>query len=194
MIMLLTICILVLLAGNLKLAQKHLFLDRDGTLICEEHYLCDPAKVVLERNVVKGLRRFVHAGYRLVVVSNQSGVGRGLITEEDVLAVNTRVRQLLVYDQISISSWHYCIHSPSDQCACRKPAPGLFQQAAALYPVDWQSSVMVGDKPSDVRAGLTMGMRSYLVTTGYGLHHSDWAQSNNIQVVSCLCNLAELIL
>lgn len=177
-----------------QLAQKHLFLDRDGTLIREEHYLCDPAKVVLERNVVRGLRRFMHAGYRIVVVSNQSGVGRGFMTEEDVLAVNARVTQLLVEDQISISSWHYCIHSPSDQCACRKPAPGLFEQAAALHPVDWQSSLMVGDKPSDVQAGLTMGMHSYLVTTGYGLKYIDWAELNHVRVVSCLSSLAELIL
>lgn len=176
------------------MTQKHLFLDRDGTLIREEHYLCDPAKVVLERNVVRGLRRFVRAGYRLVVVSNQSGVGRGFIAESDVLAVNAKVEQLLVKEKISISSWHYCIHTPSDQCECRKPAPGLFEQAEALYPVDWQRSLMVGDKPSDVQAGLTMGMSSYLVTTGYGANHIVWAESNNIQVVSSLSNLAESIL
>jgi len=171
--------------------EKHLFLDRDGTLIREEHYLRDPSKVVLENGAAEGLRRFAAVGYRLVVVSNQSGVGRGLITEEDVASVNSRAAALLVGQRVTISSWHHCPHRPDEGCTCRKPQPGLFHQAAHLQPVDWKRSLMVGDKPSDVQAGLSLGMSCALITTGYGAKHIDWAHRNHVKVVYSLIDLAE---
>ena len=171
--------------------NHHLFLDRDGTLIREEHYLRDPSKVILEEGAAEGLRRFAAAGYRLVVVSNQSGVMRGLISEQDVTAVNSRVAELLADQRIQISSWHHCPHLPDDSCICRKPGPGLFHQAAFLHPVDWKRSLMVGDKPSDVQAGLSLGMLSALITTGYGSKHTEWAQRNCVEVVHSLIDLAE---
>ena len=174
--------------------MEHLFLDRDGTLIQEEHYLREPSRVTLEAGAVEGLRRFADAGYRLVVVSNQSGVGRGLISEEDVNAVNSRIAELLAEQGVIISSWHHCPHSPDDACTCRKPASGLFRQAAILHPVDWRRSLMVGDKPSDVQAGLSLGMFSALVTTGYGSKHIDWAHRNCVKVVNSLADLAKIIL
>lgn len=170
--------------------NPHLFLDRDGTLIREEHYLKDPEKVVLEPAAPEGLHRFLAAGYSLVVVSNQSGVGRGLITEADVVAVNTRVAELLADQGVHISSWHHCPHHPDASCVCRKPGPGLFQQAAALQPVDWKHSLMVGDKPSDVEAGLRLGMLAALITTGYGSSHTHWALEHRIPIVHSLKHLA----
>ena len=174
--------------------EPHLFLDRDGTVIREEHYLRDPEKVVLERGVIEGLCRFLAAGYRLVVVSNQSGVGRGLISEDDVLAVNARVAEVLSEQGVSISSWHHCSHRPNQRCICRKPGPGLFQQAAALHSVDWKRSLMVGDKPSDVQAGLSLNMSAALITTGYGHKHSDWAKLQGVLVVHSLDDLADRFL
>ena len=112
---------------------KCLFLDRDGTLIRDEHYISDPSKVVIERDAINGLRKFMRSGFRLVVVSNQSGIGRGLITEKDVLTINSKVAELLAQHQIIISSWHFCPHTPSDKCVCRKPATGLFYEAEALH-------------------------------------------------------------
>jgi D-glycero-D-manno-heptose 1,7-bisphosphate phosphatase len=170
--------------------EPHLFLDRDGTLIREVHYLRDPAKVVLEKSAVDGLLRFLAAGYRLVVVSNQSGVGRGLITEENVAAVNYRVSELLADQGVSISSWHHCPHRPDEGCTCRKPAPGLFQQAAVMHSVDWKRSLMVGDKPTDVQAGHYLGMLGVLITTGYGSKYIDWALSHGVLVVDSLDDLA----
>ncbi|QPN59144.1 HAD family hydrolase [Synechococcus sp. CBW1002] len=171
--------------------DPHLFLDRDGTLIREENYLRDPDLVVLENGAVDGLLRFAAIGYRLVVVSNQSGVGRGLITEEDVIAVNCRVRQLLAQQRVSISSWHHCSHRPDQGCNCRKPGRGLFEEAAKLHPVDWERSLMVGDKPSDVQAGLSLGMASALITTGYGGKHIEWAQQHGIPIVHSLDDMAD---
>jgi len=174
--------------------DQHFFLDRDGTLIQEQHYLRDPSRVVLEAGAAEGLRRFAGAGYRLVVVSNQSGVGRGLISEDDVNAVNFRIAELLAEQGVIISSWHHCPHRPDDPCTCRKPGSGLYRQAALLHPADWRRSLMVGDKPSDVLAGLSLGMFSALVTTGYGSKHIDWAHRNCVKVVNSLVDLADIIL
>jgi D-glycero-D-manno-heptose 1,7-bisphosphate phosphatase len=170
--------------------RPHLFLDRDGTIIREEHYLSDPGKVALESGVAEALQRFSAAGYLLVVVSNQSGVGRGLISEDDVAVVNARVAELLAAQCVSVSSWHHCPHRPEDGCTCRKPGLSLFEAADALHTVDWHQSFMVGDKASDVQAGLSLGMKAALITTGYGLRHIDWAISQGVPV---FCSLVEFV-
>lgn len=172
----------------------HLFLDRDGTMIVEEHYLRDPAQVALETGVAAGLRRFVAAGYRPVVVSNQSGIGRGLLTEADLTAVNARTAELLTAEGLEIASWHHCPHHPDEACRCRKPGPGMFEAADALSPVDWAKSIMVGDKRADLEAGLALGMASALVLTGYGAKTADWAKAAGYPVVPSLTALADLIL
>lgn len=172
----------------------HLFLDRDGTLIHEEHYLRDPDKVVLEDGVVEGLKRFQSSGYRLVVVSNQSGLSRSLITPSELCAVNSRIATLLRLEGITIDSWHHCPHLPEHGCACRKPLTGMFLEAEAVYPVDWTKSIMVGDKSSDVDAGLALGVRSALVITGYGQRYVAWAKQRDVLVVTSLLDLATSIL
>jgi D-glycero-D-manno-heptose 1,7-bisphosphate phosphatase len=172
----------------------HLFIDRDGTLIRDEHYLRDPSKVVLEQDAVVGLKKFADAGYRLVVVTNQSGIGRGLIKSDEYEAVNSRLAQLLADEDIVIASWHHCPHRPDEACECRKPAIGMFLAANIIYPVDWRSSVMVGDKPSDVYAGLSLGLFTALVKTGYGRQHVKWAVSLGVVAVSTLNELADIFL
>lgn len=171
--------------------MPHLFLDRDGTLIREEHYLRDPACVVLEDGVLEGLKLFASSGYRLVVVSNQSGIGRGLITASDVAVVNTRIDELLVSSHITISSWHHCPHRPDEDCKCRKPGTALLKAAAALHPIDWQNSLIVGDKPSDVQAGISVGIGAALITSGYGSRHIEWALAHNVKIVNSIVELFE---
>lgn len=170
-----------------------LFLDRDGTLIKECHYLRDPALVVLENGVVEGLKIFQNLGYRLVVVSNQSGISRSLISTSELEAVNLRIAELLATERIIIASWHHCPHLPDQGCSCRKPATGLFLAADSMHPVDWQNSIMVGDKPSDIQAGLALGLFTALVTTGYGTRHVEWAQQSCIPVINSLLDLVTLV-
>lgn len=174
--------------------QRHLFLDRDGTLIQECHYLRDPSKVVLENGAVEGLRCFQSAGYRLVIISNQSGVSRSLITNTELESVTSRIIELLFQENIKIQSWHYCPHLPDQGCLCRKPSTELFQHANLLHPVDWNHSIMVGDKISDVESGLALGLLPALVTTGCGQSHIEWARERRILVVSSLHQLAEKVL
>ena len=126
------------------------FLDRDGTLIVEKHYLGDPAHVVLEREVIYGLSRLKAHGHPLIVLSNQSGIGRGLLDERDVERVNAHLAQLLHEQGIDITAWYLCPHEPGAGCACRKPAPGM--ALAAARGSQWRRStgavIVIGDKRS----------------------------------------------
>jgi len=140
-----------------------LFLDRDGTLIEDPGYLADPAGVRLLPGVVDALRQLRAAGWLLVVVSNQSGVARGLISPEAAQAVHDRFITLFADQGVSFDAVLYCPHGPQDGCPCRKPQPGLLLQAAQQLPIDLARSWMVGDKPSDIEAGHRVGCTGLLL-------------------------------
>ncbi len=137
--------------------KKAVFLDRDGTLIFDEGYISDPEKVVLIPGVADALKRLSGAGFLLVVVSNQSGIGRGYFSEESSKAVNSRMEQLLAEESVRVDGIYCCPHSPEEKCQCRKPRPGLLLKAAAELGIDLSMSAMLGDKESDAEAGLSAG-------------------------------------
>jgi histidinol-phosphate phosphatase family protein len=136
-------------------------LDRDGTLVEDVPYNGNPDLVRPVPGAREALDRLRAAGIRLGVVSNQSGLGRGLLTEEQVRRVNQRVEELLG----PFDTWHYCPHAPQDACDCRKPAPGMVLAAAAALGVPVERCVMVGDIGADVAAGLAAGAAAVLVPT-----------------------------
>jgi histidinol-phosphate phosphatase family protein len=135
--------------------------DRDGTLVEDVPYNGDPAMVRPVPGARAALDRLRAAGVRLGVVSNQSGVARGLLTPEQLARVNARVEELLG----PFDTWQCCLHGPDDGCACRKPAPGLVLAAAAELGVPADQCVVVGDIGADVSAGLAAGARAVLVPT-----------------------------
>jgi D-glycero-D-manno-heptose 1,7-bisphosphate phosphatase len=139
------------------------FLDRDGTLIVDVGYPGHPAQVRLLDGVVEALRSLQGEGYLLVVISNQSGVGRGLITSEQAENVHRRVASLLAENGVRLVAAYHCPHSPEEHCDCRKPSPGLLLRAARDLNVDLSQSVLVGDKPSDISAGKAAGCRTVLL-------------------------------
>jgi D-glycero-D-manno-heptose 1,7-bisphosphate phosphatase len=143
-------------------------LDRDGTINVEREYLSDPAGVELLSNAVAGLRGLRAQGFGLIVISNQAGVGRGYFSMADVDAVNARLTGLLRKNGVTLDGIYVCPHKPDDNCACRKPAPGLIEQAAREHGFDPRASVMIGDKAIDIEAGRGVGARTVLVRTGYG--------------------------
>jgi histidinol-phosphate phosphatase family protein len=134
-----------------------LFLDRDGTLVRNVPYNDDPAAIVLEPRVGRALRWARDAGFALVVVSNQSGIGRGLVSPAQVEAIHARIRSLLQPDGADLDALYFCPHEPEDACTCRKPLPGLLQRAAAEMDLDLASSVGIGDAPRDVEAARAAG-------------------------------------
>jgi D-glycero-D-manno-heptose 1,7-bisphosphate phosphatase len=143
-------------------------LDRDGTINVEKHYLAEPDQVELLPGVGEGIRLLRRLGLRVVVVTNQSGVGRGYFSLQRLEAVHQRLRELLEQDQAVIDAIYVCPHPPEADCACRKPAPGLAQRAAAEFGASLADSFMVGDKPCDIDLGKRLGATTILVRTGYG--------------------------
>lgn len=135
--------------------------DRDGTLVVDVPYNGDPANVVALPGAREALERLRREGIPLGVVSNQSGVARGLLTLEQVEAVNRRVEELLGPLQAQV----FCPHGPDEGCGCRKPAPGLIEEAARRIGVAPSSCAVVGDIGSDVDAARAAGARGVLVPT-----------------------------
>lgn len=146
-----------------------LFLDRDGALIEEREYLCDPEQVVLFPEAIPALTRFRDAGWALVLVTNQSGVGRGYFTLEQVHRVHERLQQLLSAGGIHWDAIHIAPEAPDQPSLGRKPSPYFLQLSAHELNLDLAHSIMAGDKASDVLCGRNAGVReSYLLLTGYG--------------------------
>lgn len=137
-------------------------MDRDGTLIEDVGYPSDPSDVALLSGVAPALLALQDAGFQLVVTSNQSGIGRGLLTPEQAERVHRRVVEMLAAQGIVMDGWYYCPHRPDEGCHCRKPAPGLILRAADDLVIDLARSYMVGDKESDMEAGRRAGCESIL--------------------------------
>jgi histidinol-phosphate phosphatase family protein len=144
------------------------FLDRDGTINREVHHLSDPNQLELLDGAAEGLRKLCQAGCTLVVVSNQSPIGRGMFTEARLLEINGRLSEMLAAEGVTIGGWYWCPHAPWEGCECRKPAPGLFLRARDEMGVILEESWVVGDRLGDLRAGRQVGARTILVATGYG--------------------------
>ncbi len=143
------------------------FLDRDGTIIVEKHYLSDPMGVELAPGAAQGLTRLRQCGYALVLVTNQSGIGRGLLTMADFEAVQARLVEVLAAAGIRLDGVYMCPHHPAftGPCSCRKPGLALFLEAAETLGLALGSSVWVGDRMRDVEPALALGGRGWLVGT-----------------------------
>ena len=142
---------------------------RDGTLIKEKDYLHDPDGAELTEGAAEGLRMLSKLGYRFVVLTNQSGIGRGYFTEDEMNAVHLRVDEMLACAGVRVEGWFHCPHKPSDGCSCRKPAAGLAVEAQRKLGFDAADIAFVmGDKESDVKLAEALGAPSVLLMTGYG--------------------------
>ncbi len=171
-----------------------LVLDRDGTLIEEKHYLSNPEDVVLLPGVVEGLKAFREQGWGLVIVTNQSGIGRGYYTTEDFDAVQARLMSLLAEASVTIDgSWH-CPHTPDDQCACRKPSTGMLDAACAQFQMRVSDCLVVGDKECDIALGALAGGCTALVRTGYGKTTEERRACEPDLIVDDLAALARWVL
>jgi len=157
------------------MGRPAVFLDRDGTIIRESDYLRRPEQVRLLPHAADALHRLQEAGFALVVVTNQSGVARGLLTEVDLAQVHDLLRSRLARRGVQLDAVYYCPHHPEAArpeyrrtCTCRKPSPGLLLQAAEHLDLDLAHSFAVGDSARDLAAGRAAGCRTVLVRTGYG--------------------------
>lgn len=148
--------------------RQFVILDRDGTVIAERHYLSDPRQIELLPRSIRGLRLMLDMGLGLVMVTNQSAVGRGFFDEARLELIHRQLRELLQAEEIHLAGIYFCPHTPEDNCACRKPRPGLIEQAASELDFDVAASFVVGDKAADIEMGRRVRATTFLVRTGYG--------------------------
>ena len=153
--------------------RRFVVLDRDGTVIVERHYLSDPEQVELIPNAAAALQTLRNMDLGLVVVTNQSGVGRGYYSEEMVGAVNQRMVSLLDAAGVRLDGVYWCPHSPDDRCACRKPETGMITQATTELGLEPNTCFVVGDNRTDIELGQRIGATTLLVRTGHGAETAD---------------------
>jgi D-glycero-D-manno-heptose 1,7-bisphosphate phosphatase len=150
------------------MASGFVILDRDGTLIEERHYLADPKQVVLLPGVGSALRSLRDLALKLIVISNQSGIGRGYFNWEKLRRVDAVMEQYLSEEGIALDGTYYCPHHPDNGCICRKPGTGLVDKAVLQLGLDLRQCYVIGDRASDVELGKNIGATTFLVRTGYG--------------------------
>ena len=163
--------------------NKAVFLDRDGTINKDTGYVSRVEALELLPGVVEALSIFRDAGFLLVVISNQSGVGRGYFPENDVTTMNNALDALLEKNGIRITKYYICFHSPDDHCICRKPSPYFIDEAVKELNIDTETSFLFGDKDSDVACGKNGHVSSFLITADKSLIF--WAKKlkqNNFKI------------
>jgi D-glycero-alpha-D-manno-heptose 1-phosphate guanylyltransferase len=178
--------------------SRYVILDRDGTLNVEKNYLSDPRQLELLPGATEGLGLLQSRDFGIVVVTNQSGIGRGYFSEDGLEQIHQRLLNLLNKQGITLDRIYYCPHDPADHCACRKPEPGLVWQAAAELGFDPHQAFVVGDKPCDIEMGRRVGATTVLVRTGYGAQFSstgacqpDYVAQNLVEAANLMVDLAQ---
>lgn len=149
--------------------RRFVVLDRDGTINVERQYLSDPSQMELIPRVAGALRQLAEMGLGLVVVTNQSAIGRGFFDEGHLGLIHQRLRELLEAERVYMDGIYVCPHRPENDCSCRKPRPGLLELAARELGFDPQTCFVIGDKACDIELGRGVGATTFLVRTGYGI-------------------------
>ncbi len=148
--------------------KKAIFLDRDGTIVVERDYIRDPKQVELIPGAGEAINGFHSLGFLAVLVTNQSAVARGYITEERLIEINKRMESLLSQEGAFLDAIYFCPHHPDDGCYCRKPMPGLLKRAYKDLNIDRGGSFVIGDMDCDIGLGKREGIKTILVLTGHG--------------------------
>jgi D-glycero-D-manno-heptose 1,7-bisphosphate phosphatase len=181
--------------------RRALFLDRDGTLILDRHYIKEPADVELLPGVGAALRRFVEAGYAPVVITNQSGIARGMLTESDYDAVDARMDDLLAHEGVTLAGAYHCPHHPDflyrgvARCECRKPGAKLHHQAIAALGLDPEFPVFIGDRWRDLEPSSRLGAGQRILVPSENTPIEDIERATReAQVASDLGAAASLVL
>ena len=173
---------------------KHpaIFLDRDGTIIEDNGHIYKTSDVIFYPHIFKALE-LLQKHYLLFVITNQSGISKGLISESDVQGVNKYITETLKTKGIAIFDTFYCPHKNEDNCNCKKPKPYFIKKAAQLYNVDLTRSFIIGDHPSDVECGINAGVTPIYLLSGHGNKHKDELLFNS-KICNNLSDAAKFIM
>lgn len=149
--------------------NRALIMDRDGTVFKDSHFLRDPDGIRIYRGAIPALRRLRRKGWKLIIGTNQSGIGRGYFTLSTLKKIHDRFISICRKNHVKIDDIFFCPHHPNAHCSCRKPRPGMLYKAARKFNLDLKRCVIVGDKPSDIEWGRKAGAKTVLVLTGKGM-------------------------
>jgi len=144
--------------------NKAVFLDRDGTIIKDKSYMYKINQIEFFDKTFEGLEKFQKNGYLLIIITNQSGVAKGMFTKKQALMFNKSVVNKLLDSNIAIKDTFFCFHNPKDNCECRKPKQKLLFEAVKKYNIDLSKSVVIGDKESDVLMSKNTKLKSILIS------------------------------
>ncbi len=175
--------------------QPALFLDRDGVIIENRaNYVRSWADVEIYPQALEALASIRHTPFKIIIVTNQSAVGRGIITLETAWAIQERLVEVIEAHNGRIDDSFICPHAPDDNCDCRKPKPGMLFQAAAKHHINLSQSYMIGDAVTDLKAGLAAGVKEgFILRTGRGLSQLNKLSSTNISNLAIHDNLSAAI-
>lgn len=179
--------------------KKAIFLDRDGTINVEKDYIYKSEDLVFEEGSIEALKTFKNLGYILIVVSNQSGIARGYFTEEDLNIFNNNMNEILKKNGVEITEFYCCPHhldgigEYKKVCECRKPNNKMIEDAIKKYNINREKSYMIGDKTSDIGAGLKSNLKTVLVKTGYGLKDMEKVDKNETLIYENLKDFSEIL-
>ena len=168
---------------------KAVFLDRDGTVIVDKGYLDSEEGVELLQGAAQALKRLAEAGFLLVLVTNQSGIGRGYFSKDIVDKQHQRLNQLLAPCNVKFDAIEVCPHAPQDKCECRKPNPALLLRAAQRLNIELRDSFMIGDKRSDIETGRNAGCRCIIL--GTPIPEADFAAANMAEAATFILECAD---
>jgi len=177
-------------------ASRAVFLDRDGTIVEDPGFLHEPGQVKLLPGAAGAIKRLNEHGFLVIIVTNQSGIARGLYTVEDYAAVQRRLVELLERQGAHVDAAYFCPHHPqfTGPCDCRKPGSKLFQEAQQALDIDLTRSWWVGDRLADVQPARILGGDGILVATGNGNLHQGQARAIGVMVVADLPGAVDEIL
>jgi D-glycero-D-manno-heptose 1,7-bisphosphate phosphatase len=160
------------------MSNKAVFLDRDGVINKDPGYVHKIEDFELYSDAIKALKLL--KDFKLIIVSNQSGIGRGYYKEEDFHKFNTHLTEELKKQGIKIEKTYFCPHHPDIKCDCRKPNIKFIKQAEKEFNLDLKNSFMIGDHPHDIEFGQKAGLRSIYLTTGHGIKHKEDLKKRNV--------------
>jgi len=143
--------------------NKAVFIDRDGTINVNVEYLDNPDGFQMYIGVAEGIKLLKDNGFKIIVITNQSGIARGYFSEKTLEKIHERMKKELLKKGATLDAIYYCPHHPDDNCDCRKPNTGLFKKAVKDFDIDTSRSFIIGDMTIDVEAGHRMGLKTILV-------------------------------
>ena len=175
--------------------NKAIFLDRDGTINIDKHYMYKIEDFEFVEGAEKGLKMLYDMGYKLIVVTNQGGIGRGYYTEEDLEKLNSYMEKRLLESGVKIEKCYFCPHHAEHgigkykaDCSCRKPKPGMLIEGMKEFDIDPKKSYMIGDKMSDAEAGINAGVKPIIVKTGKDI--TEEIEKSGIEIYSSIYEFA----